>query len=133
MSQENVESIYRSADAFNARDVGAFLAFNDPDVEFILLIAEIEGGGPYRGCHAVRSWMETILSVAPDLTMKVEDVRDLGHLTLARCQLRGHGVASDVLVDQTVWVVTEWRNGKAIRSQTLGSEAEALEAAGLSE
>jgi len=48
MSQENVELVYRATDAFNRRDIDAFLALSEPDVEFIPRIAELEGGGSYR-------------------------------------------------------------------------------------
>jgi ketosteroid isomerase-like protein len=34
MSEENVELAHRAYDAFNRRDLDAFLAFNDPEVEF---------------------------------------------------------------------------------------------------
>ncbi len=34
MSQENVELVYRVIDAFNRRDLGAYLVLMDPDVEF---------------------------------------------------------------------------------------------------
>ena len=37
MSQENVELNYRSHDAFNRRDLDAYLALNDPDVRRKLL------------------------------------------------------------------------------------------------
>jgi hypothetical protein len=34
MSQENVDLHYRAIDAFNRRDLGAYLTLNDPEVEF---------------------------------------------------------------------------------------------------
>jgi hypothetical protein len=56
MSQENVELVYRAADAFNRRDFDAFLALCDPDIEVSSIIAQLEGGGPFRGHEGVRSW-----------------------------------------------------------------------------
>jgi hypothetical protein len=35
MSQENVEQQYRAADAFSRRDLDAFLAICDPDIELV--------------------------------------------------------------------------------------------------
>jgi hypothetical protein len=40
---------------------------------------------------------------------------------------------SDVPIDEVQWHVVEWRHGSVARLPTLRSEAEALEAAGLSE
>ena len=44
MSQENVELIHRSVDAFNRRDLDAYLALMDEDVEAIPRVAAMEGG-----------------------------------------------------------------------------------------
>ncbi len=54
MSQENVELVYRTRDAFNRHDIDAFLALCDHDVEFTPRALELEGGGPYRGHDGVR-------------------------------------------------------------------------------
>jgi ketosteroid isomerase-like protein len=133
MSQENVERAYRLADAFNQRDLDAFLALCDPDGEFHSRLVELEGGGPYRGHDGVRSWWENLFAISPDLRSEVEGVRDAGDMTIARVRQRGHGVESDAPMGQTQWVVTEWRDKKAVWSRIVLSEAEALEAAGLSE
>jgi ketosteroid isomerase-like protein len=133
MSQENVELQYRATDAFNRRDLDAFLALCDPDIEFSSRLVEVEGGGPYRGHDGLRSWWEDLLGTAPDFSGEIEEVRDLGDVTVARLRLRGHGRGSDVSMENTSWFVTEWRNSKAIRWSVVRSEAEALEAAGLRE
>jgi len=49
MSRENVDVLHQAIDTFNRRDLDAFLAFCDPDVEFISYLAQVEGGEPYRG------------------------------------------------------------------------------------
>ena len=45
MSQENVEIVRRGFDAFNRRDLDAFLALFDPDVEFTAYAMQSELGG----------------------------------------------------------------------------------------
>jgi len=47
MSEENVEIVRRAVAAINDRDVDAYLALCDPDVELINPVAAIEG--PNRG------------------------------------------------------------------------------------
>jgi ketosteroid isomerase-like protein len=82
---------------------------------------------------AVRRWWETLLSVYPNFTSEVEEVRDLGDVTIARHAFRGQGTESGAQMEQKQWFVTRWRNGKAVWWQSLPTEAEALEAAGADE
>jgi ketosteroid isomerase-like protein len=133
MSQENVELVYRVTAAINRRDLDAVLALSDPDIEFIPRILEVEGGGSYRGHDGVRSWWENLFGVFPDFRSEVDEVRDLGDVTVARVRLIGQGMGSDAPTEQKSWVVTEWRDKKTIWWRTCISEAEALEAAGLRE
>ena len=133
MSTENVELVYQTADAMNRRDLDAFLALADSDLEFHSRLVELEGGEPYRGHDGIRSWWEDVLRVFPDFSTEIEEVRDLGDVTVTRVRLRGHGMESDAPWEQTQWHVTEWHHKKSIRWRIFMSEAEALEAAGLSE
>ena len=133
MSEENVELHYQGNEAFNRRDMDTLLALADPDIELISRLAEMEGGGPYRGHDGVRSWLESLLDVSPDFSAELEEVRDLGEVTLARVRNRGRGLGSDAPMDQTSWQIIEWHQKKAIRFCIFLSEGEALEAAGLSE
>jgi ketosteroid isomerase-like protein len=133
MSQENVELYYRVTAAINRRDLDAVLTLSDPDIEFVPRIVEVEGGGSYCGHDGVRSWWENLFGVFPDFRSEVEEVRDLGDVTVARVRLCGQGMGSDAPTEQRSWVVYEWRDMKTIWWGTFRSEAEALEAAGLSE
>jgi ketosteroid isomerase-like protein len=133
MSEENVELVYRVNDAVNRRDLDALLAVADPDVEYSPLIQALEGGRPFRGHAGIRSWWKNILDIAPDFTTDVEDVRDLGDLTVARVRLRGHGLASGATIDRHAWQVAEWRGGKCVGWHTFDSEGAALDAVGLRE
>src|SRR5512132_3361010 len=47
----------------NRRDLDAFVALCDPDVEFFSRLAELEGGGPYRGHGGMRSWWQNFFGV----------------------------------------------------------------------
>ena len=132
MSQENVELLHQAIEAFNRRDLDAYLALCDPDVEFISYLAQVEGGDPYRGHKGVRDWWERLLAVYPDFS------RDRGGTRpwrpyIARARVHGRGVESDAPMDQTMWQVAEYRHGKTIGWRFFTNEADALEAAGLSE
>ena len=131
MSQENVDLTYRAFDAFNRRDLDASLALTDDDVEAVPRAARMEGS--YHGHEGVRRWWDDLLSAIPDFNVEVGEVRAYGDLTVAPLHLRGHGAGSDVPLDATVWYVGRWRRGKCVWWRTFDTQAEALEAAGLSE
>ena len=129
MSQENVELAHRAVDAFNRRDLDAFLELTDADVEIHALEVEMEGA--YHGHAGVRRWWEGLIDAMPDVAIEVVEVRDLGRLTLAALRLRSHGARSDTPTDMPLWLLGEWRDGQCVWWQAFGTEAEALEAVGL--
>jgi ketosteroid isomerase-like protein len=104
-----------------------------PDVEFVAYAMQLEGGDPYRGHEGVRAWWETIFAVYPDFRADIEELRDLGDLTITRGRMHGRGVESAAPMDQEVWQVGRLRDGKVIGWRFFRSESEALEAAGLRE
>ena len=93
----------------------------------------MEGGGVYTGHEGAGRWWENLLGVFPDFRAEIDEVQDLGDVTVTRLRLRGQGMESDAPMEQTNWQATEWREKKAIWWRTFRSEAEALEAAGLRE
>ena len=133
MSRENVELTYRGHDAFNRRDLHAFLALMDPDTEFTPYEVSVQGGDPYCGHDGMRTWWEESLEVLPDLRAELYEVRDFGDRVYVRGCLRGHGASSGASFERALWAAVEWRDGKQVRYRAFGSEAEALEAVGLSE
>jgi ketosteroid isomerase-like protein len=133
MSQENVESTSQVIDAFNRRDLGAYLALMDPEVEFTPYEVWVQGGEPYRGHAGVRSWWEESFAVFPDLRAEVYEIRDFGDRTFARGRIRGQGAGSGASIERAMWLANEWRDKKTVWWCAFESEPEALEAAGLSE
>jgi ketosteroid isomerase-like protein len=131
MSQENVELAYRAAEAFNRRDLDAFLALMDDDVEVISRIIVLEGG--LRGHDGVRRWWQNWLDTWPDYEVEVIEVRDAGDMTVAAMRAMGHGAGSSVPFEDTIWQLARWRVTKCIAWRIFTNRSEALEAAGLSE
>ena len=129
MSQENVELHQRAFEAFNRRDLDAFLALADLTIELIPLNLELEGGA-YRGHAGVRSFWKDYLTVFPDFSVELEEVRDLGDVTVARVRLRGKVTGTDVPFEQPIWQVAEWRRKECVWWHSFRSEDDALEAAG---
>ena len=131
MSHEDIERALRAYDAFNRRDLDAFLALVDPEVEFTTRL--VERSDSYHGHDGVRTWWDDLLRVFPDCSVEVVEVRDSEDLTINAVRVRGHGLGSEAPFDESIWQVGEWRAGKALSWHSYGSEAEALQAAGLRE
>ena len=132
MSGENVKLYRQGIDAFNQRDIEAFLALADPDVVGVSRVLAVEGG-TYHGHDGTRKWWSNLLGVFPDFTIEIVSVRDAGLLTVAELANRAHGEESPAPLEESVWQVAEWREGRVVRWQIYESERDALQAAGLEE
>ena len=131
MSELNVELYRRGIDAFNRRDLDSFLALAHPDVVGISRVLAIEGQS-YRGHDGTREWWRDLLGVFPDFMIEVAWVRDTGNLTVSELRNSAGGEGSAAL-EELVWQVSEWRDGRVVQWQIYERERDALEAAGLRE
>jgi ketosteroid isomerase-like protein len=131
MSHGNIERVHRVFDALNRRELDAALELVDPEVEFTTRFLEMEGDAHYRGHDGMREWWGDLLAVFPDFKAEILDAREIGEIVIASAGVRGHGVGSDVPFEETLWGASRWRDGKTVWWRTSGTEAEALEAAGL--
>jgi ketosteroid isomerase-like protein len=129
MSQQNVELYHRCVDAFNRRDLDAFLALMDDEVEAVSRLAAIEGG--LRGHDGIRRWWASWFDVWPDYRLDVVEVRDLGDATLAMLRALGHGAGSDVPFEDNPWQLARWRGGKCVLWRVFNTRDEAFKAVGL--
>jgi ketosteroid isomerase-like protein len=131
MSQENVEVVSRAIAAINGRDIDAYLALCDPDVELINPVAAIEG--PNRGEAGIRNFFQAINEATTRFELEVKRLqpldnnRVLGSLTLVLETERGYRDR------QAMTTLYELEGGKLLRVCVFADHAEALEAAGLSE
>jgi hypothetical protein len=78
-----------------------------------------------------RDW-EAFLAGAHE-EIEVEEVRDLGDVTLSHSRGWGHGAGSATPLVDPFWQPLRWQDGKCIWWRNCATEAEALEAAGLSD
>ena len=129
MSQGNVDLARRAYEAFNRRDLEAFLALLDDEVEIDSRLVAIEGG--YHGHDGVRRWWKDLFDVMPDYRVEVEELIDLGERVLARTGHHGRGKSSGVEVEeQTRFQLWTLRHAKIVRAEMDYDKAEALRAAG---
>ena len=129
MSQENVDVVRSTFEAFQRRDLDAFLGCFDPDVEYRSLVLEVEG--TYRGHEGMRRWWDGLLTVFPDWNPQIVDSRDVGRCVVSRVRAEGRGTGSGISYDRDIWHAAELREGRLWWSAFFRTEAEAVEAAEL--
>jgi|SRR5215216_6375986 len=135
MSQENVEAFTRALDAYNRRDVDAFLEIFDPMVEThpLNLAMFTQEATVYRGHSGIREFIRDVDEVLPEMQVEPLEIRDLGARIIARGRLHARGRASGAEIESPISWVVDFTNGRVIRMRDYLDFAEALEAAGLSE
>jgi ketosteroid isomerase-like protein len=126
MSQENVESFKHGVEAWNRDDFDAWIELFDPETEGFALMEVFRGHAGAR-----QAWDSFKGDVR--LTVRLDDVRDLGESVLALGELEGVGHATGLNVGGEVAQLVTYRDGKVISSRDFGSHAEGLAAAGLAE
>jgi len=132
MSQENVELTLRALDAWNRRDVEAWIALWDPGGVWHPALEGIAEGRTYRGHAEIRQEFEDQAEFSEEAHAEFSEVRDLGDQVLGLGHFRMR-FASGVELDQESAVLCTWRNGKCVEARAWLSHADALEAAGLRE
>jgi ketosteroid isomerase-like protein len=135
MSRENVDAFERAIEAYNRRDIDAFLEPIDPEVELPgALQALLESEAKvYRGYEGVRQWVRDIDEALANIRLELPEIHDLGDRLVAIGRLSARGQASGAETESPFGCVVEWKNGKATRVVSFLDRKEALEAAGLRE
>jgi ketosteroid isomerase-like protein len=129
MSRENVETVRQLFEAFNRRDTDALLELLHPHVEWLPMLAKLEGA-VYRGRDEVARWVAELDREWAEFRPHLQECRDLGDVVLA---LGTGGRGSGVDVEAPFFGVLTVRGGKLAALRTFTTEAEALEAVGLRE
>jgi ketosteroid isomerase-like protein len=131
MSQENVEVVRRTWDAFLRRDLKAALAFFDPDVEWDG--TNLPDGQVGRGHEAIMDHLRRWAAQWDDWTVDVEQIvgaRGDRVVVFLREKGRSH---SGLNMDELHAEVYDVRDGKIVRRQGFSDPTEAREAVGLEE
>jgi ketosteroid isomerase-like protein len=136
MSQENVEIVLRSLDAWNRRDIAGALALADPEAEYVNPASAVEPG-TRRGTTELTAVLRAQWETLTDGRWEIDRIYDRGEEVIALGRVSRRMPGSDARIEDQV--LTSWKinSGKVVRVETLGfGRAEvqsALEAAGLRE
>jgi ketosteroid isomerase-like protein len=133
MSEENEKTFLAADAAFNNGDLDRWLEFFDPEIEWHDL-PSLPGSGVHRGRDALLRRIEELQEALVDFRSEVEEIASEGDRVVARVRLLGAGRASGApAAPLPVTYVSEFRDGRIIRTRLFADHAEALEAAGLRE
>jgi ketosteroid isomerase-like protein len=132
MSRENVAAFKRALDAYNRRDVEAFVTEFDPAAEWQSLNLVMFGreSTVYRGHDGIRGFMREVDEAFADVRVEFLEARDLGEHIVVVGHLRARGRASGAETDSPIAWVVEFANGRVVRMRDYLDPGEALEAAG---
>jgi ketosteroid isomerase-like protein len=132
MSQENVELFRRGMDAFLRGDIKPLLETAHPEIEWYPFSAQVEGDAPYKGHEGIRQWWANMNSAFEEFEASFDEIRDEDDVVVALGRLRAR-FRSGITLDTEMGWVFRFRDGVAVWGRAYQSQAQALEAAGLSE
>jgi ketosteroid isomerase-like protein len=132
MSQENVEVVRRTTDAYNARDLPAYFDTLSESVSFRSRFSAIDRV-IYRGHDDLRRYFAELDEVWSRYEMRLKRLVPVGRQVAALCHLYAVGRESGLQVEDDSAVVFTLEAGKIVRIDAYPTHAEALEALGLRE
>jgi ketosteroid isomerase-like protein len=134
MSQENVNLVRRAHQAFNRRDVDAFLVDADPNVVWDWSRAIGPDREIFRGRDDVVRFICSWWDAFDESVVVVDELIDAGDQVVLVFHGRQRGRASGAEVEGPGSVVVwTFRGGKVVKATLYQTRDQALEAVGLSE
>ena len=133
MSQEDVEVVRRSVEAFKSGEFDAAVELWDAEGEWIPAMAGAVEDNVYRGHAAVSRYFDELFESFSEVRVDDVKLRDLGNRVLVLYRLSVRGRDSGIALEQPGGIVYRLRGGKIVHGRSYLSHAEALDAVGLSE
>ena|SRR5439155_2981515 len=134
MSEENVEIVRRTNEAFNHGDIVVALTdFMAPDIVYFELDAYLDTPAVVRGREACVKAMFDFISAFQEFRADIEDIADAGDWVITLTHWQGSGAESGASVDLREVIGWRLQDGLAVEGRVFASWQEALEAVGLSE
>ncbi|MCD6014054.1 MAG: hypothetical protein K0R88_138 [Solirubrobacterales bacterium] len=133
MSQENVEALRQSNEAFDRRDRVAWLATRDDQDYEVVTSRYWPEADAVRGREAAWEFYVKAAEAFERLPVDAELVDAGADKVLVHWRHDVRGRASGAEVEINYWIVVTFREGRIVRDEWFADRAEALEAAGLTE
>jgi ketosteroid isomerase-like protein len=132
MSQENVEVVRRNNEAYNRRDLDAYLDTVADAVVFTSRFSVMDRRS-YRGHDELRRYFAELDEVWSRYEMNLERLVDVGTRVAGLFHLQAVGRESGLRLEERPGVVFTLDAGKVVQIDAYATQAQALEAVGLSE
>jgi ketosteroid isomerase-like protein len=129
VSQENVEVVRRSWEAFNRGGLDAIEEFWHPDIEWRAAEGEVDDVGMFRGRDSMRRYYGDWLETLDELRAEVEEIvfqDDERVVALIHTSARGR--TSGVPTEGRYAIVYTVRGGQIVSGREYGTRDQALEA-----
>jgi ketosteroid isomerase-like protein len=126
------EAYREGVEAFNRRDLEAWLALMDEDVEIESRFSRL-GDTRFRGHQSIKRWWEDLGDAWEFLDVEVEEARDVTpDETLALIHLNGKGRGSGLVIREPAAHRVRFRDGKWVQLAYVDREEAERELAALS-
>ena len=130
MSQENIDVIRRSIDAFNSGDVQEMLAIADPELEWRPAFgAATDGATAYHGHDGFREYWRGTQEIWDHFHFEPEQFVDDGNSIVVIGRGSGRAKGSGIEIDQPFAMLWKVRQGRPVFGQTFTDPDEARAAA----
>ena len=130
MSQENVEIIKRTYEAFAAGDMSAIRESADPGLVTARYEPDMTTWHGFEGfLRATADWTSDF----DEFSITADDLIDAGDRVIVRVHQRARGRSSGAVVEADFWFVHTLVKGKVTRLDMFATKDLALKAAGLEE
>ena len=134
MSEQNVEIVRASWDAWSRGDMAALFEFYDPEVEWDMTHSYVPDMGVFHGHEGIREFFREWRIFFAEYYAEAEEFVGTDDGVVVRVRQGGRGRSSTVGVEMPAyWQVYRLRDGRAARVEIYRDEADALEAVGLRE
>jgi len=128
-----VELVRQSYDAYNRRDVDAWLSLLSPDIVY-RPVPTFTDSQERRGHDAMRRFIHEFFDAwANDACWHIDTARVYGDAVVVLLRFTGHAKASGAEVSGAIFEIVRFRDGKITRIEDFTDRADALKAAGVSE
>jgi ketosteroid isomerase-like protein len=118
MSSSNLELARRGYQAWSDGNVEAMLENSISDIEFVPAIAASVEGGSVRGQDELRRFFSDLQETWETFRTEVDDFREVGDRVLGLGRLTAKGRGSELELDQPIYTVLWFREGKFARMQS---------------
>ena len=128
MSHTNADVVLRLWRTFADEGLDALAEFWDPDINWRAIEGAPDDVGEMHGRDALRRYLGEWLEMFDDLTLSVQDLREVGdNLVVAAQRVTGRAKLSGIETELAFAVVYTIRDGKIVRGREYLTLDEALE------